>query len=105
MFVFAGIMDRFEDVPDWLRVVLFIALFIAYEPLCISLGGTLGNHIKGIRVRSVEDPARRINSLQAIIRYIVKVALGWVSFLTINANPQKRAIHDMVSGSIVIKVN
>lgn len=105
MFISGAIMDRFEQVPDWVRATIFIALFVAYEPICTSLGCTVGNYIKGIRVRSVENPARRINIFQAIIRYIVKVLLGWLSFLTIHSNPQKRAIHDLVSGSIVIKVD
>ncbi|WP_290795347.1 hypothetical protein [Flavihumibacter sp. UBA7668] len=28
---------------------------------------------------------------------------SWISFLTINTNPHKRAIHDLVSGSVMIK--
>lgn len=40
---------------------------------------------------------------QAIIRYIIKISLGWISFLTINSNYEKRAIHDFVAGSVVIK--
>ncbi|ANH83603.1 hypothetical protein A8C56_00315 [Niabella ginsenosidivorans] len=103
MFVFAGILDRYERVPDWVRIVLFIALIIAYEPLCTTLGFTLGNYIKGIRVRKNSDETKRIGLLQALIRYPVKLFLGWISFLTIGTNPKKRAIHDIASGSVMIK--
>jgi len=104
MFVFASVLDRYENVPDWVRIVLFATLFIVYEPLCTSLGSTLGNYIKGIRVRKVSNTAKRINIFRAITRYIVKVLLGWVSFLTISSNPKRRAIHDFAGGSVMIKL-
>lgn len=104
MYAFSGILDKFDSVPDWVRVIMFIGLFIAYEPLCMTLGATLGNYLKGIRVRNNLDPTKRINLLQAIIRYPVKVLLGWISFLTINTNQKRRAIHDLASGSVMIKL-
>ena len=39
-----------------------------------------------------------------MIRYPVKLLLGWISFLTINSNPKRRAIHDLASGSVMIKI-
>lgn len=104
MFAFASILDKFDNVPDWVRMVMFAGIFIAYEPLCMTLGSTLGNYLKGIRVRKNSDPTKSINILQAIIRYPVKVLLGWISFLTINSNPKRRAIHDLVSGTVMIKL-
>ena len=70
----------------------------------MTLGSTLGNYLKGIRVRKNSDSTKCINILQAIVRYPVKVLLGWVSFLTINSNSKRRAIHDLVSGSVMIKL-
>ena len=104
MFVFASILDKFDNVPDWVRIVVFAGLFIAYEPICITLGSTLGNYLKGIRVRKNSDTTCRINIFQAIIRYSVKLFLGWISFLTINSNSKRRAIHDLISGSVMIKL-
>lgn len=104
MFVFGSILDRFGQVPEWVHIVLFLGLWVAYEPLCTSIGFTLGNYIKGIRVRSERDPNRRINVFQGLVRYIFKMALGWLSFITIHSNSQKRAIHDLVCGSVMIKV-
>ena len=103
MFVFASMLDRFEDVPDWVRIVLFASLFVLYEPLCTSIGFTAGNYIKGIRVRKENDTSKKINVFVATVRYLAKLLLGWVSFLTIHSNPKKRAIHDFMAGSVMIK--
>lgn len=104
LFLFTNILDNFNHVPDAIRMILFIGLFILYEPLCQSVGCTLGNYIKGIRVKKFTNTAERINLLQSLIRYIAKIALGWISFLTIHSNPKRRAIHDLISGSVMIKL-
>ena len=33
MFVFSTILDRYENVPDWLRIFLFIGLWLIYANL------------------------------------------------------------------------
>lgn len=104
MFVFASILDRYENVPDWVRIAMFAGVWVVYEPLCMTIGFTLGNYVKNIRVRKYSDSTHRINIFQAIIRYPIKMLLGWVSFLTINTNPKRRAIHDLVSGTVMIKL-
>ncbi len=104
MFVFASILDRYENVPDWIRIVLFIGLWAVYEPLCTTLGCTVGNYAKGIRVRQHDGITKRINIFQALVRYILKMGLGWISFVTIHSNPERRAIHDFAAGSVMIKI-
>ena len=47
---------------------------------------------------------KKINILQALIRYILKVGLGWISFLTIHSNKERRAIHDFAAGSVMIEI-
>ena len=103
MFLFASVLDRYEHTPDWVRVVLFFSIWAVYEPLLVIFGCTLGQYIKQIRVRRHSDPSRRVNLPQAFFRYIFKAFLGWFSFLTISFNPEKRALHDFISGSIMIK--
>jgi uncharacterized RDD family membrane protein YckC len=104
MLLASSVLDRYENVPDWIRIVLFFGLWGVYEPLAISLGGTIGNCFKGIRVRKMADPSKKINFFQAFIRYLIKVALGWISFVSIHSNNEKRAIHDLASGSVMIKI-
>lgn len=103
MIVFASIIDKYENVPDWVRMAL-VGFFIVYEPLFMTLGCTLGNLIKGIRVRKHSDSTKKINILQAIIRYPIKFLLGWLSYITIGSSPKRRAIHDMAAGSVMIKL-
>ena len=103
MFAFASILEKFGTAPDWIRIALFFGIWGVYEPLCTSLGFTIGNYAKGIRVKQVHNPSKRLNIGQALIRYILKVALGWISFLTMHFNPERRAIHDYAAGSIMIR--
>jgi uncharacterized RDD family membrane protein YckC len=103
MFAIASILDRYDNVPDWIRIALFFGLWAIYEPLCTTLGFTVGNYAKGIRVRSISNTSKKINFAQAFFRYLIKVSLGWISFLTIHMNPERRAIHDLAAGSVMIR--
>ncbi|MDO3640974.1 RDD family protein [Mucilaginibacter sp. L3T2-6] len=102
MIAISSLLDHFPSAPGWIRAVAFIAIFAIYEPACLAFGCTVGNYIKGIRVKKFTDTGSRINILQAFIRYVVKLSLGWISFLTIHSNPERRAIHDMASGSVMV---
>lgn len=91
-----------EGTPPWVNIVLFLAVWGVYEPVCTACACTFGNLLSGIRVRDVKDTGRRICLGKAYIRYVLKVALGWLSFLTIHSNPERRAIHDLGAGSVMI---
>lgn len=98
---FFSISDKY-DLPNVVKMI-FVGLLLAYEPIAMTIGCTLGNYIKRIRVKSYSDTTKRINILQAIIRYAIKMLLGWISFFTIHRSTKRRAIHDMISGSVMIK--
>ena len=104
MFLFSSILDKFENPPDWVRIALFFGIWAIYEPLLVAFGCTLGQYIKRLRVRDIDDTTRRIGVFPSIVRYILKTLLGWLSFLTINMNKEKRAIHDFASGGVVLRV-
>lgn len=103
MFACSSWLDKYEDAPEWIRIALFVGLWGVYEPVCTAMGCTVGNYLKNIRVRRHGDNGRRINLLQAFARYVLKVSLGWLSFVTIHSNREKRAIHDYAAGSVMIK--
>lgn len=88
--------------PNWLRGASLIFVFFLYEPIMQTMGGTVGNRIKRINVRKNEDFTKSINFFQALIRFVAKVFLGWISFLTIHGDIRKRAIHDMIAGTVMI---
>ena len=103
MILISDILSNFKNVPDWLRAVLLILIFL-YEPIMTTFGGTIGNNIKRIRVRKNSDETQSINLFQAIIRYFFKLLLGWLSFITIFSSNKKRAVHDIISGNVMIKI-
>jgi uncharacterized RDD family membrane protein YckC len=106
MVVFGKIIDASGDeAPGWVRFALFFGLWALYEPLMVTMGGTLGNRIMSLRVRKHSNPAQRISILHSYLRYLLKFALGWISFVTINTNEEMRAIHDFAAGSVVLDVS
>ncbi len=103
MFLFTEILGMFENVPNWVKIMLFTSL-LTYEPLCTTFGATIGNDKMNLRVRKNSDNTKRINLFQAFIRYFFKIILGWLSFITIFSSEKKRAIHDLISGSVMIEI-
>lgn len=98
------LFEAIGDVGAGMRMVAFICIFILYDPLLTSLaGGTLGHHAIGIRVKRVDDESRKIIFPLAIIRFVLKIMLGWISLLTVSGNMKGRAIHDFVVGSVVVE--
>ena len=102
MILISDVLSNFKNVPDWLRAVLLILIFL-YEPIMTTFGGTIGNNIKRIQIRKKSDETQSINFFQAIIRYFFKLLLGWLSFITIFSSNKKRAVHDIISGTVMIK--
>ena len=95
------------DLPPSLvpiRVALFVALWLGYEPGCTAFGVTLGQRLLGFRVRRESDPTQRIGLPAAWLRFVLKLALGLLSFITMAFNARGRALHDLASGSVVLSV-
>lgn len=106
MFATAWIMDKAgldEENGGWIKAVIFVGMWGVYEPLAMSLGCTAGNYLMKIRVRKCASPEQKINLLQAYVRILIKLPLGWISFLTIHFNDQRRAIHDLAAGTVMIE--
>ncbi len=73
-------------------------------PLMISLpGGTIGHKMVNLTVRKASNHAKKINPLNAFVRFGAKFLMGWLSLLTVTGNSEKRAIHDFMSDSVVMK--
>jgi len=99
----AYIFSLFGEVSDQTRIVAFVLIFIAYDPICTSsFGGTVGHLMMGIRVKRAGNLQKNLLFPFALIRFIAKAFLGWVSLLTVMANDKRQAIHDAVVSSIVI---
>ncbi len=86
----------------WLRVGIIATTILLYEPVFTSRSCTLGQKLLGVRVRRSDD-LYPISILQAYARLVVKILLGWISFLSLGFDRERRAIHDYAVGSVVIR--
>jgi uncharacterized RDD family membrane protein YckC len=108
MYLGSLILETLVVESGMVRGILFGIIWL-YEPIATSIGRTLGHQIMDIRVRKFlptpDGNPPRINLFQAIVRFLVKVALGWVSLMFISGNKYRRAIHDYAGQSIVINID
>lgn len=102
MYAAAEIFNVFENISNYIRISVFVSLFILYEPVLVSLfGATLGHFFNDIVVKQEANENKNLSFPFALIRFITKSLLGWISLLTINGNLKKKAIHDYVAQSVV----
>jgi uncharacterized RDD family membrane protein YckC len=81
-----------------------VLILFVYEPVLTSRLCTIGQRLTGLRVRRYGNPGERIGVLAAYVRFAVKILLGAISFLTLGFTKEKRAIHDLAAGSIMLQV-
>ena len=87
---------------SWVKALFIVLPIFVLEPLMVSLtGGTIGHHLRGIKVIDV-DSENKINIFAAILRFILKVLLGWLSILTILSSKRHQAMHDFAARSRVV---
>jgi uncharacterized RDD family membrane protein YckC len=105
MFIVSYAFSLFEYVPVNARIIAFVFIYLLYDPLFTSIfGGTIGHFIIGIRVKREKDQMKNILFPLAIIRFLAKVSLGWISLLTVMGSKKRKAIHDKLVGSVVLYV-
>lgn len=103
MAIAAYSFSMFEYVPELVKKIAFIFIFLLYDPLFTSIfGGTIGHMMFGLRVKREHNLRKNILFPIAIARYVIKAVLGWISLLTVMSNKKRKAIHDYVTGSIVV---
>lgn len=103
MIIVSTVFSAFENVPDAARIVAFVFIFFLYDPIFTSsFGGTIGHMIIGIRVKREKNIEKNILFPPAIIRFVIKALLGWISLITVTSNNKNKAIHDSSVGSVVV---
>ena len=98
----SSLMETIGQVPGWVKGILFVVVVLLYEPILVTSGTTVGQFFMNIRVRNFRHPDRKLTFQAAVLRTLVKVFLGWLSFVTVTFNLNRRGIHDFVSSSIMI---
>jgi uncharacterized RDD family membrane protein YckC len=104
MFISGYSLEYIESPPEWIRIALFFGIWAIYEPLCTSIGCTFGNYIMKIRVREHENERKKLTFPLAFVRYLFKMLLGIISFITISSSNERRGIHDFIVGSVVVNL-
>jgi len=98
-FIFFAFVIKTDHAP----ILILVFIFFLYDPLFTSIfGGTMGHLMVGIRVKRESNETKNILFPLAILRFIVKVSLGWISLFTVSGNAKRKAIHDYLVGSVVV---
>jgi uncharacterized RDD family membrane protein YckC len=106
MYTASEIFSLLENVPSYLRIVVFALIFVFYDPFFTSrYGATIGHSIVSIKVRRGSESEKNLSFFKALLRFVVKVTLGWISLLSIILNKKSKAIHDFAANSIVVELN
>jgi uncharacterized RDD family membrane protein YckC len=98
----SSLFEKIGQVPDYVRGILFVVVVILYEPILVTFGTTIGQLLLNIRVRNFSNPTKKLTFPLVLLRFIIKIFLGWISFISVTFNVNRRAIHDFASGSIMI---
>lgn len=82
-----------------------IVMFIYMTTAVGLFGRTFGMRLFSLEVIDIEGESYPTLHQAAVSSslYLLSLGLGGIGFLTLFLNPEKRAVHDLVSGTIVIK--
>ena len=96
------LVGQFEVESIYIKAAaLFLPIFIL-EPVMVAIsGGTIGHHMLGIQVQS-SNSGKNLNILLALLRFVIKTFLGWLSLIFVLITKRHQAIHDLLSMSVVI---
>ncbi len=90
------------DNDNWPLKVSAILMALSYEPLMVSfLRRTIGQRITGITVVSLTVD-QKISLLNSFTRFGLGMILGWISFLAIHSNKERRALNDLVTDTVLV---
>lgn len=86
----------------WVKALFLFAPVFILEPFLVSFtGGTIGHHLLKLRVRKIKED-KNINIVVAIVRFFMKIMLGWMSLVLVLITKRHQAIHDYLLSTIVV---
>lgn len=103
--IFLLLGDAIGIKQTWGRALCFLLPIFIFEPGLVAFtGGTVGHHLMKLRVATM-DGKRNINIFAALIRFVVKFAVGLLSLSCVLITRQHQALHDLLARSIVVYKN
>jgi uncharacterized RDD family membrane protein YckC len=92
-------MDGFTPTQ---KIFALVAAMLLAEPCLVSLtGGTIGHHLMCLRIRDARSD-RNLGLVRAAVRAVLRLMLGWLSVLFILLTRRRQALHDVLTGSLVV---
>lgn len=102
MMLATQLLSSYEITSKNSRIISMI-IIISHEPILVSfIGGSIGHYLVRIRVKNQGNLRNNVSLSFAILRFLIKIFLDWISLLTVTNDKKKRAIHDIASNSVVI---
>lgn len=100
----SGNLFTFQGVLAFLATCS-IVMFIYLTATIGTMGRTFGMKLFSLEIIDIEENAYPSFHQAAVNSsvYLVSLALGGIGFLTLFLNDEKRAAHDLISGTIVVK--
>lgn len=87
------------------KAFLLVGPVLVLEPILVAFtGGTVGHHLMGVRITRL-DGSGNIGILAATVRFVVKLLLGWLSFIFVLTTKKHQAVHDVIARSLVVHKN
>lgn len=100
--IFNQVLDAIGLELVSVRIALYVVILM-YDPVMVAFtGGTIGHKVFDLKVKRISNEDKNVLFPLAVVRFVLKAFLGWISFLSIGASSRNLAIHDALSGSIVL---
>jgi RDD family len=102
-FIFAIFLAASTGLNGAARAIGLAAFgaLLLYEPVLVSTrGGTIGHSLRNLRVVN-DRTGGNIGFVAAFVRFVVKVLLGWISFIAMLTTQRHQAFHDVITHSTV----
>ena len=89
---------------EYIAAVVILGIFLLEPFLVATTGGTIGHHLRGIKVvnsKTMSAPG----IVRATLRFIAKTLFGLFSLVAVVTSRKHQAVHDYLSGSMVVIKN
>ncbi len=93
------------NFPGTINALVFATAVLILEPalVCVT-GGSIGHHALGLRIQD-KTTGKNLNPFFALVRFLLKSLIGWLSFAFVLVTKRHQAIHDIFSTSVVVIKN
>jgi len=102
--VLIGQLPFYPSGNEATGVLVFLLVLANYEPILVTFVCTAGQAIMRFRVRDFATGGR-VPIWRLYVRVVVKTFLGIISFLTLPARHDRRAIHDLAAKTLVVEAS